>query len=56
MILIIIFGFIDCEIWLLVLDKRDGKCWEGKWKILEVVERGGSEGKVGVLGFWGGVL
>lgn len=41
-------GFFDCGIWLLILDRMDGRNWEEVWKeleeegkILEVVEGGG---------------
>ena len=41
-------GFVDCGIWLLILDRIDGKNWEQGWEELgrfgkrwEVVEGGG---------------
>ena len=44
-------GFIDCEIWLLILNRMDGKnwkevgnCWKLCWKILEEVGSGGGLG------------
>ena len=50
-------GFVDCRIWLLILDRVDGKEWKEGWELLESdgrrweeVEDFGKKG-FGVLGW-----
>ena len=46
-------GFIDCEIWLLILDRMDGKNWKKCGRNWKVMEDFGSGGGWRVRG-WGG--
>lgn len=50
-------GFIDCEIWLLRLDRIGGRNWKEGWKVLEIVlEDFGSGGKWWSVGILDGVV